>query len=140
MEIWKTYKISYIGANQYTDKLRIHNIWEVSDQGNVKRNGKLYEPLQNLKYLKAAGFFIHRAVAELFVPNPNNYPCVDHINGDKHDNRAENLRWCTQRMNIIYSYASSPTRRINLSKSLQGRPSGMKGKKPWNKGLKLKNI
>jgi hypothetical protein len=119
MEEWKVYKITYIGANQYTDKLKIHNIWEVSNEGNVKRNGILYHPLQKLKYLKAGGFFIHRAVAELFVPNPNNYPCVDHIDGDTHNNKAENLRWCTQKMNIIYSYSSSTTRRNNLSESLK---------------------
>lgn len=48
-------------------------------------------------YLKYKGknrtHYLHRIVAEAFIPNPNNLPCVDHINGNKHDNRAENLRW-----------------------------------------------
>ena len=42
---------------------------------------------------------VHRIVAETFLPNPNNYPEVDHINDNPRDNRACNLQWCTSRMN-----------------------------------------
>ena len=42
---------------------------------------------------------IHRLVAETFIPNPNNYDTVDHINNDKKDNRVENLQWMTRENN-----------------------------------------
>lgn len=48
---------------------------------------------------KARSVFIHRLVAEAFLPNPNGYPCIDHINGCKSDNRVENLEWVTHSEN-----------------------------------------
>ena len=42
---------------------------------------------------------VHRLVAIAFIPNPNKYPCIDHINDNKVDNRACNLQWCTHKFN-----------------------------------------
>ena len=45
-------------------------------------------------------FYIHRLVAMMFIPNPENKPCVDHIDCDIHNNNVTNLRWVTQQENV----------------------------------------
>jgi len=40
---------------------------------------------------------IHRLVAIAFIPNPDNLPCIDHIDGDPLNNCVDNLRWCTKK-------------------------------------------
>lgn len=47
---------------------------------------------------------LHRIVATAFCPNPSSYPCVNHKNGDKLDNRAENLEWCSYHDNNVHAY------------------------------------
>lgn len=47
--------------------------------------------------------YIHRLVAEAFVPNPNNYPIVNHKDENKFNNKADNLEWCTAKYNCNYS-------------------------------------
>lgn len=72
---------------------------------------------------------VHRIVAEAFIPNPNNLPCVNHKNENKLDNRAENLEWCTHEYNMNYGTANN-----RRSKTMSGEQNPMYGKVPHNRG------
>lgn len=72
---------------------------------------------------KGKMYLVHRLVAECYIPNNDNKPCIDHINTNRSDNRVENLRWVTHKEN-----SNNPMSRKNLSESLKGENNPMYGK------------
>ena len=99
MEVWKRIK-------HYTN-------YEISDLGNVRRilkkgtsknlkavdNGNGYMRLNLYKNGKQSKYYIHRLVAEAFLPNRNKYPEVHHKDHDKTNNTLSNLEWVTSEEN-----------------------------------------
>ncbi|WP_160171137.1 NUMOD4 motif-containing HNH endonuclease [Pseudomonas syringae] len=55
---------------------------------------------------KAKAYLIHRLVAEVFVPNPEGLPCINHKDGDKSNPSPENLEWCTHQQNMQHAMDS----------------------------------
>lgn len=84
----------------------------VSTLGRVKdERGRIKAPNKSFKYdricVGGSWALIHRLVATAFIPNPNGLETVNHIDEDKHNNRAENLEWCTAQENSMKRYGKS---------------------------------
>lgn len=69
---------------------------------NTLSKGYLQVTLYNNRRRKC--FQVHRLVASAFIENPDNLPQVNHINGNKKDNRVENLEWCDNSNNQLHAW------------------------------------
>lgn len=70
---------------------------------NKHRNTEGYLVVNLHKNCVSAIAQVHRLVAETFIPNPDLYPTVNHIDGDKHNNNVENLEWVSYAKNNIHA-------------------------------------
>lgn len=97
-EVWKGIK-------------NFEHLYEVSNFGNVRtksgkhlkgQDDKGYRKIVLTKNRKRYFVFVHRLVAEAFIPNPLNYPIINHKDECPSNNCAENLEWCTCKYNTNY--------------------------------------
>lgn len=111
MEIWKNLN------NEYGSQYQVSNMGNIRsklfvDSWKRERKSKVLKPNKDkggylrvrlsINYVKKS-FRIHRLVAEVFLPNINNLPQVNHINGIKTDNRVVNLEWCNNSYNQLHA-------------------------------------
>lgn len=105
-EIWKDV-VGFEGLYKVSNKGNIYSV-ERKDSRGIKCGGRALKPAytkagylkvvlckNGMRYYK----MLHRLVAETFIPNPNNFPQVNHMDEIKDNNNVKNLEWCTSRYN-----------------------------------------
>lgn len=102
------YQVSNLGRVKSNDRQRfgvggsIRNCKGKILKASPNQSGHLLVNLYDSEG-KSKKVLVHRLVAEAFIENPNNLPCVNHKDEDKNNNCVENLEWCTVKYNNEYS-------------------------------------
>lgn len=120
-EIWKDIQ-GYEGLYQVSNLGRVKSLKRLSnDRGgyrtieekikNTRSCRKDYQIINLSKNGTFKTYRLHRLVAETFIPNHNNYPQVNHIDGNKQNNCVSNLEWCNNSYNQKHAYFNKLNKR-----------------------------
>ncbi len=104
-EVWKDiegYEELYQVSNLGRVKSLNYNKTSKSKILSPRKNKTRYLSVCLFKNKKCKAFYIHRLVAQAFIPNPNNYPCINHKDENPNNNNVDNLEWCTHKYNMNY--------------------------------------
>ena len=120
-EVWKDIE-GYEGLYQVSNLGRVKSL----KGSHEKYKEKILKPRKNSNgYLRVGlcrkDFYIHRLVAQAFIPNPNNYLEVNHKDETRDNNRVDNLEWCNKTYNMNYG-----TIKERIGKASKGRSLGSK--------------
>lgn len=121
-ETWKDV-VGYEGLYQASNLGRIKRILFVNNQVTKKQEHILKQTTNkhNRKYVSLykngvkKTCIVHRIIAKAFIPNPNNYPQINHIDGHPDNNNVDNLEWCTAKQNCIHAYHNNLTPLLNFN-------------------------
>lgn len=92
---------------EYKEVEEGNNTYLISSNGDIYRKLKLNKDKSGYSVIHLGGKYfpvqkVHRLVAEAFIPNPNNWPCVNHKDENPFNNCVDNLEWCTNEYNLSY--------------------------------------
>ena len=121
-EIWKDIK-GFEGLYQVSNMGRVKSVRKnIILKNQIARKG--YERVILCINNSPKNYFVHRLVANAFIPNPDNLPQVNHKDENKLNNRVENLEWCTQKYNVNYGTGIAKRARSQSKKVLQFKTDG----------------
>ena len=80
----------------------VYNVYNKTLKQEITHDG--YRRVTLYDHGKSKHYPVHRLVAEAFIPNPENKPTINHIDGDKNNNHVSNLEWSTRSENSKHAY------------------------------------